>query len=406
MSDFYQNGLITTLHRLGARSIESLEADLAEHSKLNPIALILPCLITELEGPAMGPIVRELAKVQYLDEIVVALGRADRQQFEAARKFFAPLGPKCRILWIEGKHMQESIRLLERNELRIGPPGKGRATWLSIGYVLAGEQCNVIGLHDCDILTYDRSLLGRLVYPLVDPSLGFEYSKGYYPRFTDKLNGRVTRLFVAPLVRCLTQLLGKVPFLEYLNGFRYPLAGEFAMHVNLARSVRIPGDWGLEVGMLAEVYRNTAPRRICQVDIADNYDHKHQPLSQDDASKGLNRMARDICTSLLRTLASEGQIFGPGFYTSLKIAYVRAAQDAIRSNHDVATINGLKFDRHAESVAVEMFSLALDRASEDFEHDPLAFGGLPNWQRVTSAIPDFLDAYRAGIDADTAKGTR
>ena len=400
MSDFFQNGAITTLHRLGTRSLEGLEADLAEHIKVNPIALILPCLITELEGPALGPIVRHLAEVRYIEEIVVALGRADRHQFEFARRFFAPLGSRCRIIWIEGPHVQECIRLLEQNELRIGPPGKGRATWLSIGYVLAGGQCSVIGLHDCDILTYDRELPGRLLYPLADPSLGFEYSKGYYPRFTDRLNGRVTRLFLTPLVRSLTKLLGPVPFLEYLDSFRYPLAGEFAMHVNLARSVRIPGDWGLEVGMLAEVYRNTSIRRICQVDITQNYDHKHQPLSPDDASRGLNRMAQDICTSLLRTLAMEGEVFGSGFYTSLKVSYLRAAQDAVRSYHDVAAINGLNFDRHEETMAVEVFSRALGRARENFEADPLAFGGLPNWNRVTAAIPDFIEHYRAGIDAD------
>ena len=64
--------------------------------------------------------------------------------------------------------------------------------------------------------------------------------------------------------------------------------------------------------MLAEVYRNASVRRVCQVDIAETYEHKHQSLSQDDSSAGLNRMARDICKSLLRTLAMEGVVFGAG----------------------------------------------------------------------------------------------
>lgn len=400
MSDFFQNGVITTLHRLGRQDIQDLETKLEEHSKLNPIALVLPCLITELEGPALPRIVQELEQVRYLDEIIVALGRADRRQFEFARRFFRPLGPRCRILWIEGYRVQEFIRLLADNDLGIGPPGKGRATWLSIGYTLAGDRCQVIALHDCDILTYDRTLLARLCYPLVDPGFGYEYGKGYYSRTTDRLHGRVTRLLVTPLVRVLLGILGDVPFLKYLDSFRYPLAGEFAMHIHLARSVRIPGDWGLEVGMLAEVYRNTSVRRVCQVDISENYDHKHQDLSPDDASGGLNRMARDICKSLLRTLAMEGVVLGPAFYTTLKVAYVRTAQDVVRSYQDDATINGLRFDRHTEIQAIEVFSHALDLARNDFEADPLAFGGLPNWMRVTSAIPDFLDQYRAAIDAD------
>jgi glucosyl-3-phosphoglycerate synthase len=50
------------------------------------------------------------------------------------------------------------------------------------------------------------------------------------------------------------------------------------MITDMARVNRIPWDWGLEVGALAEVYRNYSPRRICQVDIAETYEHKHQSL--------------------------------------------------------------------------------------------------------------------------------
>ena len=400
MSDFYQNGVIATLHKLGRQDLESLERRLALHAQSVPGALVLPCLYTELEGPAMGRIVEHLTQVRYLEEIVVALGTADRRQFENARRFFQPLAGRCRILWIEGPRVQEFIRLLAENDLGIGPPGKGRATWLSLGYVLGG-RCRVIALHDCDIVTYDRSLLARLVYPLMDESLGYEYGKGYYSRVSDRLNGRVTRLFLTPLVHTLVQLVGPTAFLRYVDSFRYPLAGEFAMTIDLARSVHIPGDWGLEVGMLAEVYRNTSTRRVCQVDIAENYDHKHQPLSGEDASAGLHRMTRDITKTLLRTIAMEGVVFPSGFYPSLKVAYLRQAQDAVRVYHDDAVLNGLHFDRHAESSAVEVFSRALGRACEEFEADPLAYTGLPNWNRVDSAVPDFLERFRDAVDADS-----
>lgn len=402
MSDFFQNGVITTLHRLGSAPPDKVEAELRLHSRTNPVTLIIPCLITELERHAIRKIVEELTQVDYLDEIVIPIGRADRHQFEYARRFFAPLGPRCRLIWIEGERVQDFIRLLLDNRLDIGPPGKGRATWLSIGYVLAGNRSKAIALHDADIVSFDRSLVGRLCYPLVHPSLGYEYSKGYYARVTDRLHGRVTRLFLTPLVRSLIQVVGSVPYLRYLDSFRYPLSGEFAMHADLARYIRIPGDWGLEIGMLAEVYRNTSLRRVCQVDVAENYEHKHQALSQDDASGGLNRMSGDICKSVLRTLAMEGVVFGSGFYTTLKVTYLRHAQDAIRSYHDDAVTNGLLFDRHSETMAVEVFLKALERGCEEFERDPLALTGLPNWNRVTSAIPDFLPRYREAIDADNA----
>jgi glucosyl-3-phosphoglycerate synthase len=398
MSDFFQNGVIATLHRLGHESLEKLEARLSEVAETAPIGLILPCLVTELNGNALPRIVQQLSKVTYLQEIVVALDRADRWGFAEAREFFAPLGPRCRILWIEGPEVQDCIRMLMDSGLDIGGPGKGRATWLSMGYVLARETSRIIALHDCDILTYDRYLLARLCYPLADPTLGYEYAKGYYSRVTDRMHGRVVRLFVTPLIRALTQLVGRVSLLDYLDSFRYPLAGEFAMYADLARSVRIPGDWGLEVGMLYEVYRNTSVRRVCQVDVAENYDHKHQTLSLDDATAGLNRMARDIAKTLLRALAMEGVIFGPGFHTTLRIAYLRIAQDTVKVYDDDAAVNGLAFDRHAETAAIEMFARALRRATEEFDADPMAYAGLPNWNRITSAIPDFLERYRDAVD--------
>lgn len=399
MADFFQNGVVTTLHRLGHESLEVLEARLTEHAEDNPVALVLPCLVGELYGPALPEIVRKLAGVPYIEQIVVALGRADRDQFQHARKFFAPLGDRCRILWIESPGVQQKIRELRDNGLDIGGPGKGRATWLSFGYVLARGTARVIALHDCDILTYDRTLPARLCYPITDPSLGYEYAKGYYARVTDRLHGRVTRLFLTPMIRAMELVVGHAPLLDYLDSFRYPLAGEFALQADLARSVRIPGDWGLEVGMLYEIYRNTSIRRVCQVDVAENYDHKHQALSPEDASAGLNRMARDIAKTLLRTLTMEGVVFPAGFYTTLRVAYLRTAQDAVRAYHDDSRINGLFYDRHVESAAAEMFARALDRACEEFESDPLAYTGLPNWNRVTSAIPNFLDTYQDAIES-------
>ena len=83
-----------------------------------------------------------------------------------------------------------------------------------------------------------------------------------------RMHGRVVRLLVWPLLNSLIAVLGHDPFLVYLNSFRYPLAGEFAVTAMLARSNRIPSDWGLEVGTLAEVFRNTSLKRICQTDLS------------------------------------------------------------------------------------------------------------------------------------------
>ncbi len=188
---------------------------------------------------------------------------------------------------------------MEKQGLSVGGDGKGRSCWLAYGYLLATADCDVIALHDCDIVNYDRLLLARLCYPVAHPNLGFEFCKGYYARVTERMHGRVTRLFMAPLIRAMESMYPTAPFLKFLESFRYPLAGEFAMRADLARVNRIPGDWGLEVGVLAEIFRNCAVSRICQVDLADTYEHKHQALSEDDPSKGLRRMATDIAKSLV-----------------------------------------------------------------------------------------------------------
>jgi glucosyl-3-phosphoglycerate synthase len=271
---------------------------------------------------------------------------------------------------------------------------------MAYGYVLAAADCEVIALHDCDILSYSRELLARLCYPVANPNLGFEFCKGYYARFTRTMHGRVTRLFVTPLIRAMASLCPGVPFLNFIDSFRYPLAGEFAMRTNLARVNRIPSDWGLEVGVLAEMYRNVAMSRICQVDLADNYEHKHQHLSPDDPGKGLRRMASDIAKSLFRTIASEGVSLTQDDFRTLQVRYVRMAEDTMQRYYADAMLNGLGFDRHAEELAVATFAKSLGEAASEFLHNPLGLPLLPNWNRVLAAIPDCFDRLRQAVEAD------
>lgn len=272
---------------------------------------------------------------------------------------------------------------------------------MAYGYLLARGQCEVIALHDCDIVNYNRDLLARLCYPVANPNLGMEFCKGFYARVSNVMHGRVTRLFVTPLIRAMQSISPNVPFLQYLDSFRYPLAGEFAMRLNLARVNRIPGDWGLEVGVLAEVHRNCSPSRTCQVDLADNYEHKHQDLSPGDASKGLRRMSCDVAKSLFRTLAGEGVVLGPDHFRSLQVRYVRLAEDTINRYYADAMLNGLDFDRHAEELAVATFAVSLRQAAEEFTADPLGLPLIPNWNRVIAAFPDFFSRLEEAVRLDS-----
>ena len=400
MADFYQTGVITTLHRLGKPSLDRLEGELEQFTRQRPIALVLPALYSEFEGPAMPGIVQELSKVRYLCEVVLVLDKASEKEFKRVREFLAPITSDVKIIHNDGRRILEIYDTLKRNGLDAGQRGKGRSAWLAYGYVLANAKCDVIALHDCDIVNYSREMLARLCYPVANPNLDYMFCKGFYSRVTNKLHGRVTRLLVTPLVRSLQNLAGDHRFLRFIDSFRYPLAGEFAMHADLARVNRIPWDWGLEVGSLAEVYRNYSPRRVCQVDIADTYEHKHQVLSSEDPEKGLMKMTVDICKSVFRTLASEGVVFSDGFFKSLSVAYLRLAEDTIQKYEADAAVNGLEFDRHEEAKAVESFARAITLAAETFMENPMGTPLIPNWNRVTSAIPGVLDMLKKAVDAD------
>jgi glucosyl-3-phosphoglycerate synthase len=303
------------------------------------------------------------------------------------------------VLWIDSPQIQHLFADLEQHGLSPGPDGKGKSCWISYGYLLACGDCEVIALHDCDILNYSRELLARLCYPVTNPNLGFEFCKGFYARVTDRMHGRVTRLFLTPLIRAMDSLIPGAPFLRFVDSFRYALAGEFAMRTNLARVNRIPGDWGLEVGVLAEVLRNCSAARVCQVDLTDNYEHKHQDLSAGDPSRGLRRMAADIAKSVFRTLAGEGHVFTQDAFRSLRVRYVRMAEDTIHRYYADAMLNGLAFDRHAEEVAVATFANSLRLASQEFLDDSLGLPLIPNWNRVAAAMPDFFDRLKCSVNA-------
>jgi glucosyl-3-phosphoglycerate synthase len=408
MADFHQTGVITSLHRLGETDLDRLEHDLVSFAKERPIALVLPSLFAEIRGPALKGIIEELARVPYLSQAVVSLsGPADRGQFRQMSSLVRDVqcldGSRPTVIWNRGPRVSELISRLRKEGLDPGEDGKGRATWIAYGYVLATQRARVVATHDCDILDYRRELLARLCFPTANPNMNYEFAKGYYSRVTDRLHGRVTRLFMTPLLRAMKSVLGPIPLLEYLESFRYPLAGECSMTTDLVRANRIPADWGLEVGVLAEVYRNCSLKRVCQVELVENYDHKHQELSEVDSTQGLHRMVIDIAGSLIRNLASYGVEFEAGFLNTMIAAYVRTAQDTIARYSDDAKLNGLLFDRHAEEVAVETFSGALRVAGLGFVHDPMGAPQIPNWSRVVSALPHFLEELRQAVEDDASK---
>ena len=401
MADFYQNGTVTTLHNLGQRAPEDMAAELLEFSKIRPLGLILPSLFSELEGEALPDIVNKLKGVEYLSEIVIGLDRANLEQYKHALSFFGELPQHHKVLWNDGPRLQAIDAKLQVLGLAPKELGKGRNVWYCMWYILASGKAESIALHDCDILTYERELLDRLLYPVANPMFNYEFSKGYYARVAGgKINGRVSRLLVTPLIKALKKTVGHCDYLEYMDSFLYPLAGEFSFRRDVLSDIRIPSDWGLEIGVLSEMYRNYSSNRICQVDIAATYDHKHQDLSLDNDDGGLSKMSVDISKSFIRKLATQGETFTTEKFRTLKATYYRIALDYVETYRNDAMMNGLTLDIHNEEQAVEMFAQNIITAGNTFLEQPMDTPFIPSWNRVISAIPDILSQLKAAVELD------
>jgi glucosyl-3-phosphoglycerate synthase len=77
------------------------------------------------------------------------------------------------------------------------------------------------------------------------------------------------------------------------------------------------------------------------------------------------------------------------------------AQDTSARYYADAMLNGLKFDRHDEEIAVTAFAGSLRRAAAEFIEDPLGIPLIPNWNRVLAAIPEFFELLLDAVDKDT-----
>ncbi len=338
MSDFAQSGLISTLQQLNEAHLPELERELAALSIARPIALVLPCHGADLDRPALAHIVGELRGAAFLAEIVVSVNAADSGALARARELFAPL--------------PQRVRFLENDAA--DSAGKGRNVWSALQLLCTEARVEIIALQDCDVASFRRGNLARLCFACAHPQLGYEFAKMYYSRATDRLYGRVSRLFFAPLLHAIVRLHGHHPLLDFLLSFRYPLAGECAFTRAVAVQLPLAPGWGLETAMLCELFRRVEPRQICQVDGGSGYDHKHQP-----AATALAAMAGEIAETLLTQLAAEGLAISPAV---LADAYRREAASAVRRSAHLALINGLPFDAPAESEIVEIFAAQLDAA--------------------------------------------
>ncbi len=375
---------ITTLHELCIDK-KKLIKSVSDAAIERPVSIIMPMLYSEIKNDALGNISKQLNKCNYVKEIVIPLAAKNEKEFKQVKRFFSDLKIPKLIMWCNGPKIEKLLNELKNDGLDLLKyRGKGRDVWLAIG--IASLRSYAIALHDADIRSYSELIPAKLVYPLIEPELDFKFNKGFYARVNLEKNimyGRVFRLFLHPLLRSLIYEIGSEPdFVRFLRSFRYPISGEFALTSDLSLDVDLPGDWGLEIGIMAEMYRNVTHKRICQTDLG-FYEHKHQIIGNEE--KGLTKMTSDILKTLLRVLIEQDNIqISKEFLISLRVLYQRNAQDCIRKYHADAHFNSLKYDRHLEETMVEKFSKQIMDAGTKYMKKPVGTR-IPDWLRTISA---------------------
>jgi len=355
----YRQGRVTTLHDLTGTTPD---APVEESAVVVPIAGDSHAAVT----PAH--IFETLATVDP-GEVIVPL-RAPRAVATSFREWLADFDLSTTVLWCDSPAIAD---LLAAEGLD-GTTGKGRDVWLGVG--VAADRADYVAVHDADATTYSAAHVPRLLAPLADD---YGFVKGYYARVEDgRLYGRLARLFVAPLLRALSERSDH-PLVDYLSAFRYPLAGEFAFTADAARQVRAQRAWGLEIGVLGEAYRTVGVERSAQVDLG-VHEHDHRPVRGDT---GLSSMSEQVGAALFRALEEAGVETA---YETLASDYRDAGDRLVEQYATEAAFNGLEFDPDAEREQVRAYESGIGPPGEDTR--------LPAWTDSSLSPSAVVDAAR------------
>ncbi len=307
---------------------------------LKQATVVVPLAQRDAESPAADRVMQRLEAVDP-GHVLVPL-RADQSAVRDVVAWIDSFAFDSTVLWCTAPAIRS---LLEEVGLN-GVAGKGRDVWLGLG--VASESPYVV-VHDADVTTYDTAHVPKLLAPLAN---GYDFVKGYYARVENqRLYGRLFRLFYTPVVQALATTYDH-DFLTYLDSFRYALAGEFAMTREIARSVRIPRGWGLEVGTLGDTFERAGFEGTAQVDLG-IHEHEHRSV---EGSGGLGEMSTEVGETLFTVLEEQGLDLD---YRQLREQYQNHADRLITQYAGDASFNGFEFDASHEREQVETYREAI-----------------------------------------------
>ncbi len=374
MSNFSQKHTkITSFHLLTADT-PNMPTELIHHSRWKKAVLIIPLLASEFTDPENRPvfenIIRELNNAKYISHTIFGLDQATPENArELGRMLREHNFQECLIQHNDGEGFSSIYRKLSDAGFNLDVRGKGRNMFLSFGIALALGASSV-GIIDADIRTFSCEQLDRLFYPV--QVLNYQFSKAFYARLQNgQMYGRVKRLLLDPLLIALKRKFTETKeekvlrMVDFLLNFHYQLSGEVVFDSQLLKRMHFAMNWGVEIFTLIEVYRKAT--NIAQVEISHlPFDHKHQPVSEDDRDRGLHKMGIDITTTLLSALViEEGLEISDHFIRDLTVTYLNVADNLIRMYADNAAFCGLEYEPGLEERIVQnVFKKAILHAGD------------------------------------------
>lgn len=397
-------GLVTTFRILVDQDRRQLAAKLNRNAEANKPILIVPLLASEYSLPENLPvfenILSNLSHAQYLDKIIFGLDQASESEMQLLRELVKKHQIRQAVIqWNDGPVYSKIYQILNDAGMVSLEPGKGKNIFLGIGLALA-LNAKVVGILDADIRSFNCIQLDRLLYPVV--VCNYDFSKASYTRVSNRrLYGRVKRLLVDPLLLALKtkfieskdrKMLGLI---DFLLQFDYQLSGEVAFRADLLKKMRFSTNWGAEIFTLIEIYRKASS--AAQVDFSiEPFDHKHQPVSEDDLSKGLTRMAVDIVTTLMNALVKgEGLDLSEAFFRDLFTIYTGVTDKLTKMYSDESLFNNLEYDwDHEEHLARDVFGRCIFHAGEILTAKAATTERL---LRLANSYPQFKPCLEAGL---------
>lgn len=395
MADFCQNPDLVTIHNL--RRMTDAEMELKATCQLHrfsrreggSVAVAVPLHLRDFGQPSMRRILHLLQQGQLVNRVILVLNGASADDCARVLSGFAVDADRFRILWAESPEIVELDRLMKAR-LGMGTgAGKGTACWLAAGYATLDREIAVLAFHDADVENYTTAMTARLVEPLLNRDNSMDIAKAFYARVGDRMYGRVTRQFLTPFVDAALKLFPQSAYMRLLRSLRYPLSGEVALSSDMLRQMPFYTGWSLELGMLWSIHRHQWTSRFCQVEIADDYRHRHHPVSCDDSRKqSLEKMATALANTLFRILEQEGNPVTTWHRNAFLRHFERSGFDYLCAYRIDATHNDLEWDENREYSAQTAFlnrvKAAMTTTGDAFTSDIL----LPPWERVLAEVPE------------------